>query len=329
MVVSEGPLRVPGVGELVVDVELVGLCGSDFHIYDGNHPYLSFPQIQGHEIVGTVRDDGVFPRGSRVVVDPLVPCDHCFACRKGNVNCCSRLQVRGVHLPGGLATSIVVANDRVHAAGGLSPELAVLVEPMAVALHAIARAEVTVGSTVLVIGAGSIGRSIALAAVDIGARVVVTDREPARLAKVRELGAERAVNSRHEELEQALRELFGEDGPEVVIDATGVPAEILEALQQVAHSGTIVIVGVSDEEVSIPVSTFTRKELNVRGSRNSRGTFDHAIALIDRHRDVVGSWISHRFDLADTQEALVFARDNPASVTKVVIDVASGRMMPT
>lgn len=327
MVVEEASLRAPGVDELVVDVELVGLCGSDFHIYDGNHPYLAFPQVQGHEIVGTLRDDGPFPRGTRVVVDPLVPCDQCFACRRGHVNCCSRLQVMGVHLPGGLATSIVVARDRVHNAAGLTSDLAVLVEPMAVAMHAIARAEVAAGSTVLVIGAGSIGRSIALAAVDVGARVVVTDREPTRLAKVRALGAERAVNSRHEELELALREHFGEDGPEIVIEATGVPAEILEAFQQVAHSGTVVIVGVSSEDVAIPVSIFTRKEVSVRGSRNSRGTFDRAIALIDRHRDLVGSWISHRYDLDDAQAALVFARDNPASVTKVVVDVRSGRIM--
>ena len=255
MEVREGPPPVPSDGQALVRVEAVGLCGSDYHLYDGTHPYSHFPQVQGHELVGLVEalpaghPDGLRV-GQRVAVEPLVNCGICFACRRGRYNCCADLKVMGAHVPGGLADRVAVAADRLYPTGDLPAEIAVLTEPVSIGLQCVHRASVAAPDHVVILGAGPIGQAAALGAADRGAQVLVADKEPSRLAHARRLGAHRLVDTTAEDLAGAVADFTGGEGAAVVIDATGVPALIRLGVDLVAHSGTVVVVGISTADVA-------------------------------------------------------------------------------
>lgn len=314
----------PGPDEALVRIEAVGLCGSDLHFYLGDNPYCTFPQTQGHELAGTVVGfggayAGPLKVGDRVAVEPLRPCGACYPCRHGHPNCCIRLNVLGVHVPGGLAEYFAVKTQNLYAAAGLDRELTALVEPISIGLHAVGRGRVTAEDQVVVFGAGPIGQAVLLAAADRGARVLVVDRIASRLELARALGAEMVVDASHQTPIEAITAWSDGDGAAVVFDATGVPALIRSAVDAVASAGRIVIVGISTEEVSIPVIAFTRKELNILGSRNNVGVFGEAVNLVRRHQEKARRLITHRFPLEQVPEAIEFALANPAEAEKVLI----------
>ena len=324
MIIENVPAPVCGSGHARIAVEAVGLCGSDYHLYSGDHPYARFPQIQGHEFSGRIVEfgpdyDGPLALGERVAVEPLIPCGACFACDRGRYNCCAELKVMGAHVPGALAEQVIVSWTSLYPVGDLSAELAALVEPVSIGLHAVRRGQVAADDQVVVIGAGPIGLTATLAAADLGAQVMVVDRVASRLHAAHEMGAQIVVDSASEDTVAAANRWTRGRGAAVVIDATGVPALIRSAFEIVAHSGAIVIVGISDEEVSVPVIDYSRKEVSVYGSRNNAGLFADAVDLVRRNVDRVGQLITHRFPLAQVADAISFAQANPEVVEKVVI----------
>ncbi|WP_345630953.1 alcohol dehydrogenase catalytic domain-containing protein [Rugosimonospora acidiphila] len=328
MELSEGGIPAPRPDQALVRVERVGLCGSDYHIYDGTHPYAVFPQVQGHEFVGVVAElpdgySGPHRAGDRVVVNPLRGCGRCFPCTRGRPNCCVDVTVLGVQLPGGLADHVAVPVDQLVAAAGLPADLAVLSEPVAIGLHAVNRGGIADGDRVVVTGAGPIGLAATLAAVDRGARVLVADRIASRLEAAARAGAERVVDTASEDLAEAVDAFTGGWGPAVVVEATGVPALVRLAVDLVAHSGTVVVVGISTADVGLRVSDLSRKEINLLGSRNSAGEFPAAVDLVMRRADVLAGWVTHTFGLDEVPKAIEFARANPDLVEKVVISCAA------
>lgn len=316
----------PEPGQALIRVEAVGLCGSDFHLFHGTHPYARFPQTQGHEFVGVVERfgpgyDGPVTIGERVAVEPLISCGHCFACRRGRYNCCRELKVMGAHVPGALAERVAVRASALYPVGDLPARVAVLTEPISIGLQCVVRAGVTAGDTVVVVGAGPIGQAVVLGAADRGARVLAADRIGSRLDMAMRLGAERVVNTSSEDLDAAVSGFTAGEGASIVVEATGVPALLRRSFDVVAHSGTIVVVGISDQEVSIPVIEFSRKEVDVLGSRNNSGIFQDAVDLVRRHRDRVAGLVTQTFPLAEVPSAIEYAMNNPQDVEKVVITV--------
>jgi L-gulonate 5-dehydrogenase len=324
MAVRESEVPEPGDGDALLRVEAIGLCGSDYHLFDGTHPYARFPQVQGHEFTGIVerlpRDyaGGLGP-GDRVVAEPLLWCGTCFACRRGRTNCCESLAVMGAHVPGGLTDYAALPADRLHPTGDLPALVAVLAEPFSIGLHAVRRGQVGAGDQVLVVGAGPIGLTATLSAVDAGAQVLVADRIPSRLEAARRFGAAVVVDTSSEDLARAVASFTGGAGVAVAVEATGVPSLVRTAVDVVAQSGTVVVVGISLADVAIPVSEFSRKEISLLGARNSAGEFPAAIDLISRHAGVVASLVTHVFGLDETPAAIEFAMAHPAEVEKVVI----------
>jgi threonine dehydrogenase-like Zn-dependent dehydrogenase len=183
----------------------------------------------------------------------------------------------------------------------------------------VGRGGAAAGDDVVVIGAGPIGLAATLAAADLGARVLVADRVPARLEVAGKAGAIRLTDTRTEDLAAAVDDFTGGAGAAVVIEATGVPALVRLAVDVTAHSGTVVVVGISTADVGLKVSDLSRKELNVLGSRNSAGEFPAAVDLIARRSEVVADWVTHTFGLEQVPEAIAFAAANPHLVEKVVI----------
>jgi len=213
----------------------------------------------------------------------------------------------------------VVTTGQLHAVGDLPQRTAVLVEPLTIGLQTIMRAEVERGDDVVVIGAGPIGQAAALGAVDRGARVLVIDRVASRLRLAQQLGAHAVVDTSEQDAAAAVATFTGGDGPRVVVEATGVPSLVSLSLDIVASSGTVVVVGISDGAVSIPVGLFSRKEVNVLGSRNSTGLFPEAIRIARQYAPQLAPLVTHQFPLAETPVAIEFAMNHPEEVEKAVI----------
>ncbi|HEX5396066.1 MAG TPA: zinc-binding dehydrogenase [Candidatus Limnocylindria bacterium] len=191
-------------------------------------------------------------------------------------------------------------------------------------MHAVVRSGIGAGDQAVIYGAGPIGQAILLAAADLGARLLVVDRLPSRLELAIELGAERAVDTSRDSADDAVAYWTDGEGPVVVYEATGVPRVLEMAIGAVAPSGTVIVVGLSNEPVSIPMVTFTRKELTVVGSRNNMGQFGRAADLVRRNRGKAERLISHRFPFDDGPAAFELALNEPSTPEKVIIRVGEG-----
>jgi L-gulonate 5-dehydrogenase len=324
----EGPEPTPGPSEAIIAVEAVGICGSDVHLYTGDHPYSRFPNVQGHEFAGRIVSlphggSGGFRVGQRVAVEPLLTCGTCLPCRRGRANCCVNMRTYGAHVDGALRERMAVPVANLWDADDLTPALAAMIEPVSIGVHAAGRSGVVAGDSVVVLGAGPIGQAVLLAARDAGARVLVTDRFASRLGLASELGAERTVDASTEDVAAAVDDWTAGEGPTVVVEATGVPAVLESAIDLVAPSGTVVCVGLSNDAVRIPMIALTRKELTIVGSRNNHGEFGQAAQLVRRHRDLVGRLISHTFPLEDAPAAFELAHHSPTTAEKVIITIGA------
>ena len=202
--------------------------------------------------------------------------------------------------------------------GDLPAELAALVEPVSIGLQAVVRSGAAAGDQVLVLGAGPIGQAVTICAADRGAEVMVVDKLANRLELASHLGASRVVDVSHESVEGAVKSWTSGDGPAVVVEATGVPALIRQAADVVAPSGTVVV-GISMEDVALSVLDFTRKELNILGSRNNAGLFAEAVETVRRSPKRVAQLITHRFPFEEAPRCHGATRDHPEKAEKVLV----------
>lgn len=317
-------------GCVIVSIDYVALCGTDLHIWEDDYT-TQLPLIQGHELVGTVAELGVgtqgFTIGDRVAIDPLIACGSCKPCQRGRGNVCADLVVLGCYCDGGLTERISVAAQRLHRlADDLPTHLGALAEPTAIALEAVTRGRANPQDTALVLGAGPIGLLATLALHDLGARVIAADVIADRLDMARAFGAAGSLlidpdrPFPHEELTRLLgAEAAG--GPDVVIEATGVPQSLENALLSVAPAGRVVQVGISPNSTSFPLSILPFKEVDLLGSRNSQGLIPDALALIGRHSKTVDELITHRFSVRCLDRAFRAMRDPNQRVGKILIEM--------
>jgi L-gulonate 5-dehydrogenase len=276
---------VPGPEEVVIEVKAAGICAGDMHIYSGKSPYAKFPVIGGHEICGAISRLGEkvsnFEVGQLVVVEPFLSCGTCYPCRVGKPNCCARLQIIGVHRPGGYAEFVLAPATHLHVVpSNLSPLWAAFAEPVTIGIHACRRAGVVAGEYILVLGCGPIGLAIIEVALAKKAHVVAVDLNEQRLETARSLGAEVLPGS-----DNLVGEVLGQtnqEGAPVVIEATGSPAVMESTVDLVASGGRIVIVGLTARAVGVkfPGLDFTRKELTILGSRTEVNCFPEALTLL-------------------------------------------------
>ncbi len=291
----------PGPGQALVRTHRMGICGTDYSGYLGKMPFFQYPRVPGHELGVTVLETGsdvtnVEP-GDRCSVEPYMNCGNCFACRGGSPNCCERLNVIGVMVDGGLCERFLVRADKLHTSCKLSFEQLALVETLGIGCHATDRGAPVEGSNVLIIGAGPIGLATLEFTRLTGARITVMDRVPSRLAFCeRQYGIKNTVVFDQEEtaLEQ-VRAITGGDMYSVVTDATGSPASMSSALRYVAHTGTLVYVGITTDRIEFPHPALHRPEMTIKGSRNALPKdFGRIINLIEDGTISTNPWITHR-----------------------------------
>jgi 2-desacetyl-2-hydroxyethyl bacteriochlorophyllide A dehydrogenase len=317
----------PGPGEALVQVRRIGVCGTDLHAYRGRQPFFTYPRILGHELGVEVLATGngvmhVRP-GDRCAVEPYFNCGTCIACRRGKPNCCHTLQVLGVHTDGGHRERIVVPAAKLHTSAALSLDQLALVETLGIGAHAVARAQLTPGENVAVIGAGPIGLAVMQFARIAGARVIAVDVSPSRLEFARtQLGADEIVHAAQDDPVSRLADLTDGDLPTAVFDATGSVQSMNAAFNFVAPGGRLVLVGLVQADVAFHDPDFHRRELTVLASRNALpADFTHIIGLIESGKIDTTPWITHRAALGDVP-GLVEAWSRPETgVIKAMIEV--------
>jgi len=316
----------PRDGHVRVRIHAVSLCGTDLHIFDDDFA-TDLPLVQGHEMAGTIIDsDPTSPlsAGDRVAVDPLVACGTCRACRRGRANVCQNLSVLGCYEDGGLVEILSVPVDRVHRVPDDLPlEVAALGEPASISLQAVERAEPLPGDVALVLGCGPIGLFAALALSERGVTVIACDTDLGRAALAREFGAAHTLHVASDfpdaEQRELLSALTAGAGPELIIEATGVPASLENAIPLIGSGGRIVQVGISSRPARIVVKDLTDKEVEIRGSRNSRGLIPAALAMIARHPAATSALLTHRFAFHDLEEAFRTMADPTIPTGKIVV----------
>ena len=253
-------------GWVLIDICAVGLCGTDYHIFEGKHPFLEYPRVIGHELSGrVVADNNGWSAGDLVVVNPYLSCGECRACKRGKPNCCSKIEVLGVHRDGGLAPQLAVPTQNLYAADGLTQLQAAMVEFLAIGAHAVRRSEVGEGDTVLVTGVGPIGIGAALFARLKGAHVSLLDLREERLAMAADkFGFDGGFASL-----DAAQATTGGNGFDVLFDATGHGGAIEAGFSAVAHGGSYVLVSVVKDDITFNDPEFHKREMRLIGSRNA------------------------------------------------------------
>jgi 2-desacetyl-2-hydroxyethyl bacteriochlorophyllide A dehydrogenase len=319
----------PPEGWAVVDVAYVGICGTDYHIFEGKHPFLAYPRVMGHEASGTVsavNGSTAAMVGQHVIVNPYLSCGKCVACRQGKPNCCVSIQVLGVHRDGAMSEQILVPVGNLLPADGLSLLEAVTVEFLAIGAHAVQRSMAIGGQRALVIGAGPIGLGTALFARIAKQYVTIMDVSAERLAfAARQLGFLVIDASKGPILEKVSERTVG-TGFDVVYDATGNSRSMQAAFGCVAHGGVMVLVSVVQDDITFPDPEFHKREMMLIGSRNAtRADFQHVITSIRAGKIPIDELITHRTTLRDSPRDIALWAHQKTGLIKAIIDVRNSR----
>jgi threonine dehydrogenase-like Zn-dependent dehydrogenase len=314
----------PNVGEVLLRVEMVGLCGTDLNSFRGRNPLLVYPRVLGHEIAATVVEGAKsIPQGTRVTVSPYTSCGLCASCWRGRPNACSSNQTLGVQRDGALTEWISLPESKLYPAA-LSLEELCLVEPLTVGFHAVARGRVTAQDTVAVIGCGGVGLGAISGAAFRGARVIAVDVDVDKLEIARTMGASEIVNTSEPGFEGRLRALTDQHGPDVIIEAVGSPETYRMAVEEVAFTGRVVYIGYARTPVAYETKLFVQKELDIMGARNALPEdFREVIAMLESKRFPATSAISAIAAIDEAPAMLARWSDSPHRFTKILIQVRS------
>ncbi|WP_308635085.1 zinc-binding alcohol dehydrogenase family protein [Paenibacillus silvisoli] len=326
IVVSETAKPQPGPGEVLVSVRAAGICGSDLHNYDGSHPYVVYPAIYGHELSGVVAEVGDrvtrVKTGERVVIEPAIPCGSCYPCRSGKYNCCVAMQFVGSFGgQGGFADYVAVPERCIHPIPDeMDFRIGALCEPFAIGAQAVKQAGVQDGMSVTLLGMGPIGLTILILLKRLyRVRVFAVDIVPERLETARRFGADVLINPLREDPIARIAELTGGENSNAVIEVAGLKWTMEQTIHMVSAGGRIVIVGLTSDDVSMPGILFTKKEVEIRGSRNSVDQFPFIIDFLNRNRELAEAFITATMPFGDIAHAFHEAKTKPHAVNKIVL----------
>ncbi|MBB6636909.1 zinc-dependent alcohol dehydrogenase family protein [Cohnella thailandensis] len=308
-VVKEVPDPVAGAGEVVIRVERVGVCGTDFHIYEGE--FLSpYPIIPGHEFSGTIHElgEGVegLHVGDRVTADPSLFCGRCVYCLTNRGNQCEDWGALGNTADGSMAEYVKVpVRNVVRIPDAMSMATAAFIEPMACVVHAMNRLQLQAGHSVLLFGAGAMGLQLVQSLTRLGAsRLTVVDVSDRKLELARTLGATEAVNARNKTALNGRK--F-----DVVVDATGIPAVIEEAMTYLGKTAKYLQFGVTPKDAQIRVNPFDiyHRDWTILGSMAINHTFLPAFEWVKEGRVQLEPLVSKVIALEETPDFLAKPKD--------------------
>ncbi|MEE8400431.1 MAG: alcohol dehydrogenase catalytic domain-containing protein [Desulfobacterales bacterium] len=317
---------VPADNQVLVQTKRIGVCGSDIHVYHGLHPYTSYPVVQGHEASGIVVEVGAnvqnLAPGDKVTFMPQVTCGECYPCKHGMYHICETLAVMGFQT-GGVAQEHFVLDEAfiLKLPADISLDHGAMIEPVAVAVHALSRGEDIRGKNVLVLGAGPIGNLVAQVAGASGASsVMITDISDYKLEKARACGIEYAINTSKEDLGAAITRDFGPDRSDLILECVGAQTTIDQAVENARKGTTIVIVGVFGDKPQVDIGLVQDRELRLVGTlMYQKSDYEGAIELLARGKLSLDEMITHHFPFAEYLRAYETIVAAQGDIMKVMI----------
>jgi threonine dehydrogenase-like Zn-dependent dehydrogenase len=314
------PEVAPQPDEALLRVKMVGLCGTDLNTFRGRNAMVEFPRILGHEVAAEiVEGGGDLEAGTLVTVLPYTSCGWCTSCKRGRSNACKSNQTMGVQRDGAMMEYIRVPREKLYTAKLSVVELG-LVEPLTVGFHAAARGRVVQEDLAAVVGCGGVGLGAIASCAFRGAETIAIDMDDAKLEIARKAGATHLVNTARENLHERLREITGGHGPDVIVEAIGLPETFRAAVEEVAFTGRVVYIGYAKEPVSYETRLFVQKELDIMGSRNALPeNFLEVIQMLEAGRFPVKEAVSAIVPIEDAGRMLAEWSAAPGRFTKIMV----------
>lgn len=319
---------VPKAGEALIRIVTAGICGSDIGAFRGTNSLVSYPRVIGHELAGIVEsipEDN--PKGikvgDKVILDPYLYCGSCYPCSIGRTNCCTSLNVLGVHVDGGMAEYFCHPADMlVKMPADMNWVEAAMVEPLTISLHGIHRGGLKADEYCAIIGAGSIGLLAGMIAQAYGAHAILLDLVQERLDFAKELGIEYVINSKEQDAVEVIREITKGVMVQQVMECSGANAAIRSTLDLVSNAGRITLTGWPPRETSIPTDVITKKEVDIRGARTSAGEFEEAMDMVYTKKVDVSKILSKVVTMDEAADMVCDIEQNPGNYMKVVVKVS-------
>jgi len=306
----------PGHGELCIEIAYCGICGSDLHALKGSHPFIPLPVAPGHEFSGNVIAIGKgvtgFKIGDRVTCEPNLVCGECYNCKTGHYNICENLRVMGCQSVGAMADYFIEKKKKtIHIPDKLTLKNAVLVEPLAVGVHAVKKAGVLFGKNVVIIGAGTIGLMVLTCAIQAGAKhIIVADLSNKRLSFAKKIGATQIINAKKENIVKKIISEKPFEGFDVVFECVGSENSTRDAMEIVRKGGRIVVVGVFESEIKVRMADVQDREMEIVGTlMYIRRDITNAIDIIANGHLRTELFISKEYPLEEAKDAFIAALD--------------------
>lgn len=323
---------VPTINErqVLVKIMRIGVCGSDIHVYHGKHPYTSYPVVQGHEVSGKIvkigSDVNDFKEGDKVTIQPQVVCGECYSCTHGKYHICDDLKVMGFQTTGMASQYFAVEAEKVlKLPDNLYYDHGAMVEPLAVAVHALNRGGDIDGKKILVLGAGPIGNLVAQAAKGLGAKsVMVTEVSNYRLEIAHKCGIDYCINTEEQDLTKQLINKFGPDKADLILECVGINPTMNQAIENARKGTDIIVVGVFGDKASVDLGLVQDRELRMIGTLMYReDDYKKAIDLIEQNKVILDPLITDHFDFKEYLQAYKYIEEMKDKIMKVIIDVNS------
>jgi (R,R)-butanediol dehydrogenase/meso-butanediol dehydrogenase/diacetyl reductase len=324
--VKQTPIPELETEEALVKVRYTGVCGSDVSIVAGKHPRAKPPLILGHEFSGELEairsETSDLKPGDRVIGEPLISCGTCYACRSGFAYVCQNLGLYGIDAPGSFAEYIKLPVEKLYRIpDGVDFQTAALIEPLAVAVHAVRLSSLKLGDTVCVLGAGPIGLLTAITASQTGAKgVLVCEKEPIRIGIARGFGL-KVIDVAHEDPQSVVEEATGGRGADIVFEAAGAPQTVLLAPKLCCVRGEIVQIAMPKEPRPADILSITFRELTLKGVRvYAPFDFERAIDLVSHSSIDFKALLSPPIPLDRAEEAIRRAAEG-TNVMRALLEV--------
>jgi threonine dehydrogenase-like Zn-dependent dehydrogenase len=308
--------------DVLLKIEMVGMCGTDLTTFRGKNAMVVYPRVIGHEVAATiVSGGGDLADGTAVTISPYTSCGKCPSCLRGRFNACQFNETMGVQRDGAMTEFVSVPREKLYPAKLTLRELC-LVEPLTVGFHAVARGRVTAHDTVAIFGCGGIGLGAIAASAFRKANTIAIDMDPAKLEVARKAGAAHLIDSSKENLHQRLQEITGGRGPDVMIEAIGLPETFRAAVEEVSFTGRVVYIGYAKEPVAYETRLFVQKELDIMGSRNALPEdFREVIRMLEAGQFPVDEAISAIVPMEDAARMLAEWSAAPGKFTKIIVKI--------
>lgn len=319
---------IPNKGEILIKMMRIGVCGSDIHVYHGQHPFTSYPVTQGHEVAGYIEELGAetegFCIGDKVTIEPQVVCGTCYPCTHGKYNLCEELKVMGFQTTGMASEYICVNKDRVTLLPStMTYDEGAMIEPLAVTIHAAKQYGNINGAKVAILGCGPIGILLAQSCKAMGAEsVMITDISEYRLQLAKECGVDYAINTNKIDFGKAMVESFGKDKADVIYDCAGNNVTIGQAITHARKGSKIILVAVFAGMATVDLAVLNDHELCLETSMMYRHEdYVEAIRYVGDKKIQLTPLMTKHFPFLSYNDAYEFIDCNREATMKVLIDI--------